>query len=154
MKYYNNEIPCISVDDNFLSYPEIEYTMDNFKSRGFAVVILVLERLVHRKGRIGLYKNLEMVARYLHIQVRTVVKIVDQCGVFKSDHKHGLFYSPRLRRRFHLPLYVSESEAEDIAANGNVYLGWCKKHSRQFEVSRSSGDVQNAITEVKSSENT
>ena len=131
MSFINNNSPHIIVDDDFLSLPEIKDAKNKFKSEGLIVSVIVLERLVHRKGRIGMYKNLERVARYLGMHVRRVIKIIDECGVFVADHKHGLFYSPRLRKHFHMPLYVSKSEAEDIAANGNVYLGWCKRHSRQ-----------------------
>ncbi len=131
MSFFNNNRPQIVVDEHFLSLPEVKYAMAKFKSKGFAVVVVVLEHLVHRKGRIGLYKNLDMVARYLHMQVRSVIKVVDECGVFVPDHEHGLFYSPRLRKYYRMPVYVGKSEAEDIAANGNVYLGWCRKHSRK-----------------------
>lgn len=131
MNFFNYNHPHIIVDAEFLSLPEIDGAITKFKSNGFSVVVVILERLLHRKGRIGMYKNLGQAARFLHMQVRTMIKVIDECGVFVADHEHGLFYSPRLRKDFHMPAYVSRAEAEDIAKNGNVYLGWCKKHSRQ-----------------------
>lgn len=143
--------PHIIVDYDFFSLPEIENAMAKFKHTGFTVAVVILERLLHRKGRIGLYKNLGPAARYLHMKTTNLIKVIDECGVFVADHEHGLFYSPRLRKAFSMSAYVSRAEAEDIAINGNVYLGWCKKHSRQ---KKHAADVRNnAVTEQKSMKN-
>ena len=125
--------PALIVDDYFLSLPEIKDTIDEYKGRGLAVIIALFTRMIHLKGAIGVYKNLDEAARKLGMHKKTLIDIMKSSSAFVVDEKRKLFYSPCLRGILKLKPRPNIEELDDIAENGNIYLGWCKRHSRQKE---------------------
>ena len=127
----------IIVDRDFLDLPEIEYTLEKQKGLGLSMVILLLERLQYRWHTIGLVANLGRVARQLGVQKRTLIDMMCRCPVFRVDMERGIFYAPRLRRRFKLPVSLTEEEADDVLRDGNIYLGRGEKREQKEKLSES-----------------
>ena len=125
--------PALIVDDYFLSLPEIKNTVDQYKCRGLAMIIELFTRMLHLKGAIGVYGNLDSSARKLGMHKSTLIDMMKNCDAFVVDEKRKLYYSPCLRGILKLKAKPTTDELDDIVENGNIYLGWCKRHSREKE---------------------
>ena len=139
MKKKNTE-RFVRVDNDFLNLPEIEYTIENLKGPGLAMAIMLLERLQYRKNTIGLISNLGRTARKLGVQKRTLIGMLCKCPVFRVDLKRGIFYAPRLRKKFKLSVELTDEEINDVMSNGNIYYGSGEKKAQKAEVSENDSE--------------
>ena len=113
----------LRVDRKFFDLPEVEYTIEHLKGIGLAMVVLLLERLPYRTHTIGLIANLGALALKLGVQKRTLLSMLCRCPVFKVDVKRGIFYAPRLRRKYKLASDPTDDEVNDVLHAGNIYFG-------------------------------
>ena len=112
----------LRIDRNFMDMPEVEYTIEHLKGIGFAMVVMLLERLPYRTHTIGLISNIGAIAAKLGVQKRTLVNMLCRCPVFKVDLKRGIFYAPRLRRKYKLAATPTDEEINDVLHGGNIYV--------------------------------
>ena len=142
----------VRVDKSFLDLPEVEDTLENLKGIGFAMAVLLLERLQYRKHTIGLIANLGGIARMLGVQKRTLINMLLRCPVFRVDVKHGLFYAPRLRKKYKLSAELTDDEIKDVVSDGNIYYGTGEKCATDNELSEKESKTKSKRFQKSSSQ--
>lgn len=125
-----NKVSKVIVTDAFLVLPEVKEIIDKYKHVGFTAAVLIQLELGKHKNAIGKLSALRAMSHKVGIQLKTLLKIMNECSMFVIDNKHKIFYMPRLRKKLHMPVDPTEEEICDICANGNVYFGYGEKKEK------------------------
>lgn len=126
----NNKYAKVVVTDAFLALPEIKEIRAKYKTLGFAIVVLLQLELSKHKHCIGRISKLRQASHEAGIQLKTLLNIMDESSAFVMDYEHDIYYMPRLRKKFQLPIAPTKEEINDISCNGNVYFGYGEKNTK------------------------